>query len=172
MDQRRVATFFLVTGHVVLLLELDLFGRNRTSTAVYRSGEISAKRYVICKRNIQMGLRHRWWSYKYKVRVKSAYFKTVNLRIWQSGKPICGWQVTKQLGPLWSQRSKLNVAQGPWSSRITYGLVYSWGNEPEYDHEGKNSATVEGTRFVKLRLRLLWLHPVRTSSILSSDRGF
>lgn len=35
--------FFLVTGLVVLLLELDLFRRNWTSTAVYSSGEICAK---------------------------------------------------------------------------------------------------------------------------------
>ena len=42
----------------------------------------------------------RWISYKYKVHVKPVYFDTVDLKISSSGKPICGWQVTKQLGPL------------------------------------------------------------------------
>lgn len=42
----------------------------------------------------------RWICYKYKVCVKPVYFDTVDLRISSSGKPICGWQVMKQLGPL------------------------------------------------------------------------
>lgn len=90
------ATFFLITGLVVVLLMLDSFRRNWTSSAVYSSGKICAKGYVICK-------------LQYKVHVKPVYFDTVDLRISSSGKPICGWQVTKQLGSLWSQRSKPRV---------------------------------------------------------------